>query len=158
VDGRCLFEKGRLEARTGMSPVYRCVGPPESFAKDQVIGVDAAVLTPGACAVIWFRTSGANAYLVSLCETEVRLGVDTEEGVTDEATAALTGTELGRTRRVEVVVRGDEATVSVDRSVLLTTRLGRSSLSAGRVTFGVLDDIISGDARAAFANAEVMKL
>jgi hypothetical protein len=158
ADGRCLFEAGRLEAQTGMSAVYRCHGPQESFAKDQAIAVDAAVLTPGSCAAIWFRSAGKNAYLVSLCETELRLGVDTQDGVTDEVKAALTGTELGRLRRVEVVVRGEQATVVVDGAPLLTTRLARPSLSAGRVTFGVLDDVISGDARAAFAHAEVSKL
>jgi hypothetical protein len=95
---------------------------------------------------------------VSLCETELRLGVDTRDGVTDEVKAPLTGTGLGRLRRVEVVVRDEQATVVVDGAPLLTTRLARPSLSAGRVTFGVLDDVISGDARAAFAHAEVSKL
>jgi hypothetical protein len=158
AEGRCIFSKGRLEARTGMSPVYRCAGPQESFAEDQAVSVDAAVLTPGACAVIWFRTAGADAYLVSLCETEVRLGVDTDDGVTDEVRAALTGTEPGRVRRVQVVVQGEQATVMVDGAALLTSRLGRPSLAAGRVTFGVIDDVISGDARASFARAEVVKL
>jgi hypothetical protein len=141
-----------------MSPVYRCEGPPESFAGDQAITVDAAILTPGACAVIWFRASGTQAYLVSVCETEVRLGVDTEGGVTDEVKAPLTGTELGGARPVEVVVQDETATVSVAGAALLTTRLDRKSLAAGRVTFGVIDDVISGDARAAFARAEVVKL
>ena len=158
ADGRCVFDQGRLEARTGMSPVYRCPGPPESFAQDQAIAVDAAVLTPGACAVIWFRVAGANAYLVSLCETEVRLGVDTEAGVTDEVKAAAPGGELGLARRIEVVVQDEQATVTVGGAALLTTRLGRTSLRAGPVTFGVIDDVISGDARAAFARAEVVKL
>ncbi|GAA3945798.1 serine/threonine-protein kinase [Actinoplanes auranticolor] len=121
-EGRCVFARGRLEARTGMSPEYRCEGPQESFVNDQAISVDAGILTPGACAVIWFRTVGANAYLVSLCETEVRLGVDTKDGVTDEVKAALTGTELGRVRRVEVVVQDEKATVSVDGAALLTTQ------------------------------------
>jgi hypothetical protein len=158
ADGRCLFEQGRLEARTGMSPVYRCRGPEDSFARDQAIVVDATVLTPGACAVIWFRAAGADAYLVSLCETEVRLGVDAEDGVRDEVKAAMTGTGLGRVRRVEVVVQNEQATVTVDGASVLTTRLPEPALTAGRVTFGVIDDIISGDARAAFARAEVVKL
>ncbi|GAA3929091.1 serine/threonine-protein kinase [Actinoplanes auranticolor] len=158
ADGRCVFSEGRLEARTGMSPVYRCEGPPESFTGDQAVTVDAAILTPGACAVIWFRAAGARAYLVSVCETEVRLGVDTEDGVTGEVKAPLTGTELGGARPVEVVVQDEQATVSVAGAALLTTRLDQESLAAGRVTFGVIDDVISGDARAAFAHAEVVKL
>ncbi len=158
ADGRCVFEDGRLEARTGMSPVYRCRGPAETFTKDQAIGVDAAILTPGACAVIWFRSAGVDGYLVSLCESVVRLGVDTEDGVEDEVEAAMTGAVLGRVRRIEVVVRDERATVSVDGAALLTTRLARASLAAGRVTFGVIDDVVSGDARAAFARAEVVKL
>jgi eukaryotic-like serine/threonine-protein kinase len=158
AEGRCVFEAGRLEARSGMSPVFRCSGPPESFAEDQAVGVEATVLTPGACAVIWLRVTGPDAYLVSLCETEVRLGVDTKDGVTDEVKAALSGAGLGRARQLEVVVQNETAIVTVDGAALLTTRLGRSSLSAGRVTFGVTDDIISGDARAAFAQAEVRKL
>ncbi|WP_433729215.1 serine/threonine-protein kinase [Actinoplanes sp. CA-051413] len=158
ADGRCVFDKGRLEARTGMSPVYRCEGPAEKFAGDQAITVDAAILTPGACAVIWFRVAGAKAYLVSICETEVRLGVDTQDGVTAEVKATLTGTELGGARPVEILVRDEQATVSVAGAALLTTRLDQASLASGRVTFGVIDDVISGDARAAFAHAEVVKL
>jgi hypothetical protein len=158
AEGRCLFAQGRLEARTGMSPVYRCTGPKDTFAKNQAISVEAAVLTPGTCATIWFRTAGADAYLVSLCETEVRLGVDAEEGVADEVQAAVVGAELGRLRQVEVVVKDEKATVAVDGAVLLTTPLGQASLVGGRVTFGVIDDIISGDARAAFAHAEVRQL
>ncbi|WP_433113672.1 hypothetical protein [Micromonospora sp. CA-246542] len=157
AEGRCVFGDGRLEARTGMSPVYRCHGPQDSF-KDQTVTVDATVLTPGACAAIWFRAAGANAYLVSLCETEVRLGVDTDDGVTQEARAAVAGAVLGHARRVGVVVQGDKATVEVDDAPLITTALGPPSLTAGRVTFGVIDDVISGDARAAFARVEVTKL
>ncbi|WP_249998450.1 serine/threonine-protein kinase [Actinoplanes sp. M2I2] len=157
AEGRCVFEDERLEARTGMASVYRCHGPRDSFAKDQAISVGAAILTPGACAAIWFRATGPSAYLVSFCEKEVRLGVDTAEGVTDEVRAAV-DTGLGLARRIDVVVRGERATVTVDGSELLTARLGRPSLAAGQVTFGVLDDIISGDARAAFARAEVVKL
>jgi len=158
AEGRCVFENARLEARTGMSPVYRCRGPQESFAEDQAITVDAAILTAGACAAIWFRTTGPNAYLVSLCETEVRLGVDAEDGVTDEVKAALPGAELGRVRRIEVVVQDEKVTATVDGAAVLTTKLGKQSLAAGRVTFGVIDDIISGDARVAFARAEVLEL
>ena len=158
ADGRCVYGDGRLEARTGMSPVYRCPGPKDSVAADQAVSVDATVLTPGACAGIWFRASGTNAYLVSLCEGEVRLGVDTADGVTQEVRAAVAGTDLGRVRRVGVVVQGEQATVTVDGAQVLTTGLSRSSLVAGRVTFGVIDDVISGDARAAFARAEVRKL
>jgi hypothetical protein len=158
AEGRCVFADGRLEARTGMAAVYRCAGPPDSFAGNQMIGVDAAVLTPGSCAAIWFRAAGANAYLVSLCETEVRLGEDTEDGVADEVQAAVAGTGLGRVRRVEVVVQDGNAAVTVDGAELLNARLGRPSLATGRVTFGVIDDIISGDARAAFARAEVRQL
>jgi eukaryotic-like serine/threonine-protein kinase len=158
AEGRCVFENARLEARTGMSPVYRCPGPPESFAGDQAIVVNAAILTPGACAAIWFRTAGPNAYLVSLCETEIRLGVDAEDGVTGEVKAALPGAELGRARRIEVVVQDGQATATVDGTAILTTRLDRQSLAAGPVALGVIDDIISGDARVAFARVEVMEL
>ncbi|MET8278849.1 serine/threonine-protein kinase [Micromonospora sp. NPDC005174] len=157
AEGRCVFGDGRFEARTGMSPVYRCHGPQDSF-KDQTVSVDATLLTPGACAAIWFRVAGANAYLVSLCETEVRLGVDTDDGVTQEARAAVAGAVLGHARRVGVVVQGDKATVEVDDAPLITTTLGPPSLTAGRVTLGVIDDVISGDARAAFARVEVTKL
>ena len=158
ADGRCVYNDGRLEARTGMSPVYRCPGPKDSVAEDQVVSVDATVLTPGACAAIWFRVSGTNAYLVSLCESEVRLGVDTADGVTQEVRAAVAGTDLGSVRRVGVVVQDERATVTVGGTPVLTTALARPSLVAGRVTFGVIDDVISGDARAAFARAEVTKL
>jgi hypothetical protein len=157
-DGRCVFANGRLEARTGMSPVYRCRGPADSVAKDQAIRVDAALLTPGACAAVWFRRAGAKAALVSLCETEVRLGVDTADGVTGEVKAPITGTALGHVRRVEVVTQGEQATVSVDGTAVLTTRLGAAAPPAGQVTFGVIDDVFSGDARATFANAEVVKV
>ncbi|UQU63840.1 hypothetical protein COUCH_33440 [Couchioplanes caeruleus] len=158
AEGRCVFAAGRLEARTGMSPVYRCEGPDEPFAGDQAITVDATILTSGTCAAAWFRMAGADGYLVSLCETEVRLGVDATDGVTGETRAAVTAGELGRPRRLDVAVEQDEATVTVDGTAVLRTRLGEPSRPAGRVTFGVIDDVISGDARAAFARAEVMEL
>ncbi|GAB2602376.1 hypothetical protein Aab01nite_62660 [Paractinoplanes abujensis] len=156
AEGRCVFANGRLEAATGMAAVYRCQGPPDTFTKDQAIRVGAAILTPKACAGVWFRTNGKNAALLSLCETEVRLGVDTADGVTREVKAAVPAVEPARVRQVEVLVRGTTATVAVDGVVRLTQQLGKSTPSAGRVTFGVLDDAIGGAARAAFTGAEVV--
>ncbi|GID28728.1 serine/threonine protein kinase [Paractinoplanes brasiliensis] len=155
AEGRCLFANGRLEARTGMAPVFRCSGPSDPFAKDQAIRVGAAILTPGSCAAIWFRMVGTEGPLASLCETEVRLGLDTADGVTGEVQAALPSA-LGRVRRVEVLVRDQQATVSVDGAAVLTKQFGAAMPAAGRVTFGVLDAAISGNAHVAFTGAEVV--
>ncbi|MBL7253045.1 serine/threonine-protein kinase [Paractinoplanes lichenicola] len=158
AEGRCVFDNERFEASTGMASIFACPGPADSFAKDQAVRVGAAILTSGSCAEIWFRKSGTNAALVSLCESEVRLGIDTKDGVIGEEQADVPEAELGDVRQVEIVVRGSQATVSVDGAARLTKQFGKALPSAGRVTFGALDDIIGGDARAAFTGASVVSI
>jgi hypothetical protein len=155
--GKCAFAHDRLEVTTKSSAEYRCEGPPDIVAGDQSIAVDATILTAGACAVIWLRSVSDGAYQVSVCDKDVRLGVDNGGDLTGEVKAAATG-DRGEPRRVVIEVHDEQATVAVDGAALLSTKLGEPSLAAGRVEFGAINDERSGDARAAFANAEVRTL
>jgi hypothetical protein len=156
-NGRCAFAHDRLEVTTDGASVYRCEGPADIFAGDQSIAVDATILSEGACAEIWFRSVADGAYRVSICEKNVRIGVDTEGDPGDEVKAAAE-TGVGVPRRVEIAVHDEEATITVDGAALVRTRLSEPALAAGRVELGGLNDINSGDSRAAFANAEVRTL
>jgi hypothetical protein len=155
--GHCAFANGRLEASTYLASVYRCKGPEDTFAGDQSITVDATILVAGACPAVWLRSTADGAYQVSVCGKEVRLGVDTDEGVVDEVNAPTAEKPLGQARRVEITVHDEEATVIVDGANVLTTQLREPALAAGRVELGALNDNLSGD-RVAFAHVEVRTL
>jgi hypothetical protein len=153
--GKCVFARDRFEVTTQGSSVYRCDGPADTFAGDQSIAVDATILSAGACAEIWFRSVTDGAYRVSVCEKDVRIGVDSADDIADEVKAAVTPVPLGQSRKIRVEVRDEQASVVVDGTSMITLKLGEPALAAGRVEFGGLNDADSGDSRAAFANAEI---
>ena len=152
--GGCTFAHDRLEVTTSSTSVYTCAGPADTFAGDQSITVDATILSAGACAEIWFRSVADGAYQVSLCEKEIRFGVDNNGDIADEAKAA-TVTPVGLARRIAITVQDEQATIAVDGAELLESKLGEPALAAGKVEFGGLNDVNSGDSHAAFAGAEV---
>ncbi|WP_213004928.1 serine/threonine-protein kinase [Paractinoplanes toevensis] len=153
--GWCLFGGGRLLATTHESNVYTCAGPTDTFAGDQRIAVDVTVATPNACAVIWFRVVDRSGYRASFCTKQVRIGMDNDGEVTGEQATPSTAFRLGQTHRVAIAVINEAAEVSVDGAAVLTAELTDPLLVGGRVQLGALNDENSGDAGAAFANAEL---
>ncbi|WP_245664860.1 serine/threonine-protein kinase [Actinoplanes subtropicus] len=153
--GWCAFDGGRLVATTHLSSVYSCTGPTATFAGDQTIAVDATVVTPGACAVIWFRVVDQSGYRASFCPAEIRLGLDDQDDVTGEQKVASTAFAPGQTHRAGIVVHDGTARVTVDGAAVLSLPLTDPLLAGGQVRLGAINDAHSGDAGAAFANAEL---
>ena len=125
---------------THLSSVYRCAGPADLFAGDQTIAVDATVVTPGACAVVWFRVVERSGYQASFCPDEIRLGLDDEGDITDEQKVASTAFQPGRTHRAAIAVRSEMAQVTVDGTAVLSMPLTDPLLAGGRVQLGAIND------------------
>ncbi|MCU7723945.1 serine/threonine protein kinase [Actinoplanes sp. KI2] len=154
-DGACSFES-QLVITTRKSIDYWCQGPDDEFSGDQLITVDATVITPNACGVIFFRDHGTRGYELSLCSQEVRLErYDDAEGETlirrtrDDAFAP------GRRRAVTVAVVNDDVTTTVDGRTVLDARLTDRSLAAGHVVLGATNNTYTGESKAAFANIAI---
>ncbi|WP_240670462.1 serine/threonine-protein kinase [Actinoplanes solisilvae] len=154
--GWCTFDR-RMLATTHMSPLYQCKGSPDSFAGDQTITADVGVVSPGACAVIWFRMVDQRGYAASFCENEIRLGIDESSGngFTSEQRVASTAFRVGRTHRAGIAVRNGIAQVTVDGTPAVSMPVTDPQLVAGRVVLGVLNDASDRDATVAFANVDL---
>jgi len=155
AEGWCAFDGRRLVVTTHQSNVYQCTGPTDLFAGDQTIAVDATVVTPGACAVVWFRVVDRSGYRASFCPTEIRLGLDDEDEVTGEQKAASTAFQPGRTHRAAIAVHNETAQVTVDGTAVLSLPLTDPLLAGGRVELGAINDANNGDSSAAFAGVEL---
>jgi hypothetical protein len=152
ADGWCSFDGRRMVAATLGSSLYACPGPSDVFGGDQTIAVDATVLSPAACAVIWLRMVEDNGYQVSLCPKEIRIGLDEDSDVTDERKVPSTAFQPGRIHRAGVSVRSGTATVTVDGAAVVSMPLSDPQLAAGKVELGAINDPVSGEAKAAFAD------
>jgi hypothetical protein len=155
ADGWCAFDDKRMTATSNLSSVYSCPGPTDTFAGDQTIKVDATVVTPGACAAIWFRVVERSGYQASFCEKEIRLGLNNEDEVTGEQKAASTAFRPGQTHQVTITVGNETARVTVDGAAVLSLPLTDPLLAGGHVELGTINDVNSGDSSAAFANVEL---
>jgi predicted Ser/Thr protein kinase len=153
-DGTCVFDR-RLVVTTTGSSVYQCTGPKEIFSGNQSVAVDATVVSPGACAAIWFRFVAGSGYQLSLCPKEVRLGLDNDGELTREIKAPSNAFRPGQPHRAGVDIHNESANVTVDGAPLLTMALTDTSLAAGQVVLGAINDANDGDSQAAFANAEI---
>ncbi|MFI6071886.1 serine/threonine-protein kinase [Actinoplanes sp. NPDC051343] len=152
ADGWCSFDGRRMLATTHGSSAYNCRGPADTFAGDQSIAVDATVVTPGACAAIWLRMVQGNGYQVSLCPKEIRIGLDEDNDISGEKKVPSTAFQPGQTHRAGVSVQGGTATVTVDGAAVVSLPLSDPQLASGQVQLGTINDVLSGDSTAAFAN------
>jgi len=158
VSGTCVFTGGRLLVTTTLASVYQCAGPKDIFAGNQSILVDATVVSPGSCAVVWLRYVADSGYQVSFCPSEIRIGLDDNGEVTGEVRTQSTAFRPGETHRAGINVHDETATVTVDGKAQLTMTLSDPSLAAGQVVLGALNDAHSGDSQAAFAGATIRSL
>ncbi|WP_033341077.1 serine/threonine protein kinase [Catenuloplanes japonicus] len=115
-DGACTYTGGRLVI-SGVEPVWHaCDGPDDMFAGDSSIAATVALLEPGSCAFVAFRLTSDdeyNGYVLRLCADRIgfeRHADDRAEDIGTTPTTALAGGE----HRVEMVIRDEVATVSVD--------------------------------------------
>jgi predicted Ser/Thr protein kinase len=153
--GACRFAK-RLVAITEDSSIHQCVGPKDSFAGDQTIAVDVALNRAGSCGEIWFRYVERSGYRLSVCPDALKLELDDDDTVTTLSSVASTAFPIGQqAHRVQIDIRKDVATASVDGTVLLKAATDDPSLAAGQVILGA--QILGGDppATASFANIAI---
>ena len=66
----CAFDGG-LVARVARRGLYKCTGPRDDLPADLDAEVGVRLLTPGACAAIWFRFAQVRGYLLQVCSTSV---------------------------------------------------------------------------------------
>ena len=158
VSGRCAFADGHLVATPGSASWYQCAGAKDIFSGNLSAAVDVTVLSPNACALIWFRYVSTSGYRVSLCSTEVKIGLDNEGEVNEEFAEPSTAFRPGQRHRVGIEIHNDSATVTVDDgSAPLTMGLTDPSLAAGQVVLGTYNDTGDGGS-AAFAKLEIRSL
>jgi eukaryotic-like serine/threonine-protein kinase len=153
--GACAF-RSQLVITTGRSIDYWCPGPADQFAGDQLITVDATVITMNACAVIFFRDHGTRGYELSLCSSEVRLErYDDAQGETLIRRAWTDVFAPGQRRAVTVAIVDDGVTTTVDGRKVLEARLTDGSLAAGQVVLGATNNTYTGESAAAFADIAI---
>jgi predicted Ser/Thr protein kinase len=151
-DGACAFDS-QLVITTRKSMDYWCSGPEAEFSGDQLITVDATVITANACAVVFFRDHGTRGYELSLCAAELRLErYDNEDGETLIQRVGSDAFAPGRRRAVAIGIVDEQVTATVDGRELLRAGLTDPSLAAGEVVLGATNNTYTGESRAAFAN------
>jgi predicted Ser/Thr protein kinase len=154
-DGTCAFSS-QLVITTERSMDYWCRGPEDEFSGDQLITVDATVLTMNACAVVFFRDIGTRGYELSFCSEEVRLErYDDDEGETLVRRTHSDTFAPGRRRTVTIAIADDDMTATVDGGKVLEARLTDPSLATGRVVLGATNNTYTGESKAAFANIDI---
>jgi predicted Ser/Thr protein kinase len=157
VDGTCVFDH-KLVATTMLSSWYQCEGPKDIFAGDQSVTVDATVVTPDACAAIWFRVIDVNGYLLALCPHQIRIGLDNDFDLHPLRTVKAELFRPGQQHRTVLDIHHEVATVIVDGRAVLSTPITDPSLVAGQVILGAINDANNGDSQAAFADVEIRSL
>ena len=154
-DGACAFDS-QLVITTRKSMDYWCSGPEAEFSGDQLITVDATVITSNACAVVFFRDHGTRGYELSLCAAEIRLErYDNDDGEKLIRRVDSDAFAPGQRRAVAIGIVGEGVTATVDGREILEATLTDPSLAAGQVVLGATNNTYTGESRAAFANIEI---
>jgi eukaryotic-like serine/threonine-protein kinase len=156
-DGTCVFDH-QLVVTTLSANVFQCKGPEDIFPGDQSIAVDATVVTPGACAVIWFRVVAVNGYQLALCPRQIRIGLDNDYDIHPLGHHDADLFRPGQKHRTVLDIRHEVVTVTVDGRTLMSTPITDPGLVAGKVVLGAINDANNGDSRAAFAHVEIRAL
>ncbi|MEV4708140.1 serine/threonine-protein kinase [Actinoplanes sp. NPDC049316] len=155
--GTCAFTGGRLVVSSRDSQYYVCRGPKDTFAGDQSISVTVALLKPGSCASVGFRrVDDGVGYVAALCGDKVTLAHEGDDARTPIGTAPSTMLADGGEHRVDLVVRDDVATATLDGTPVVEARVDDRRLISGRVELG-LESAVA-DASVAYRDAEIRTL
>jgi serine/threonine protein kinase len=133
--GTCSFKAGLVMETSSF--VMVCPGTAASFAGDQSISAGVTVRSEQSCAEVQFRTVGDSSYWLDLCPQLVRIR---HQGAVQTTTLGSIDSDLftpGQRRTVLLSILDEEASVSVDGTVVLDATLTDPSLLAGKVAFGV---------------------
>ena len=72
------------------------------------------MVTPGACAVVWFRVVDGSGYQASFCPTEIQLGLADDGGGDRRAEGASKASQPGQSHRIVIAVGDETARVTID--------------------------------------------
>jgi predicted Ser/Thr protein kinase len=138
--GTCAFTGGRLVVSTGTAG-NSCPGPEDEFGGDQAVAVTVALLKAGSCGAVGFRRlEDEVGYVLLLCADEVTVFKDADDTRTPlgtRKTAVLAG---GGDHRVELRIRDEAATVTVDGARVAEAVVDDRRLLTGKVELGVETD------------------
>ncbi|MFI5937657.1 serine/threonine protein kinase [Actinoplanes sp. NPDC051494] len=156
--GSCVFTGGALHMTTDEYNSYACEGPQDSFAGDQAIAADVTLLDKDSCAVIRFRYNDPSGYLLAVCAGVLRIDLENDGRATTLTSVASETFAPGATHRVQLDLRGQDATVSIDGTPVFQAPITDPTLVAGQVTLGVERAPGEGDGKVTFAKAEIRSL
>jgi hypothetical protein len=139
--GECRFSDGLVAVRKTRGP-YRCDGPDDALTFDQRVDVGVRLMSPDACASIWFRFRKNLGYQVRVCDDQVLVGwhkstevrvyrtfpLDKRIAVNDPPT------------RIRVTASGDTAEITRDGVTLGTVTLDDPDIIAGKVALGIFTE------------------
>jgi eukaryotic-like serine/threonine-protein kinase len=139
--GVCANTAGQMSITLPSDGWFKCTGPQDVFGGEQQISVTTTLVTPGACASIWFLMNDPDGYVLHACQDEFRLerqpigGAKTVIGAKSLASPIPLGTPFQLTIRLG----GDRATLWRDSAqVAVLDFAGRPE--SGRVTLGSSGD------------------
>jgi serine/threonine protein kinase len=133
--GRCSFKDGLVMTTPSFAMV--CPGTTEAFAGDQSISARVTVTSARSCAEVQFRAVENSSYWLDLCPRIIRIR---HQGAVQTTTLGSVDSDLfapGTRRSVTLSLLDEEASVSVDGTVMLDATLTDPSLLTGKVGFGV---------------------
>jgi predicted Ser/Thr protein kinase len=152
--GECTFDR-RLVVTTGSASVYQCPGPTDTFAGDQTVAVDLTLDQAGSCGDIWFRYVDRSGYRLTVCPDSLKLLLDDDGDLSTLSTVGTPVFQVGLRHRLQIAVRSNVATVSVDGTPLLQGKTGDPALASGQVVLGAGVEGQSGSAQASFRNIAI---
>nr|WP_296074156.1 serine/threonine-protein kinase [uncultured Actinoplanes sp.] len=142
-DGRssCSFDDG-LVVRVGRRGLYKCRGPQDQLPRDLTAEVSVRLLTPDACAAVWFRFTQQRGYQLQVCRASLYVGTHKNQQVDVFRTLPLeTPLAVGATAtRVRLRLAGDQLEVSLDGVPLGTAPLDDPDITGSALLLGVYTD------------------
>ncbi|HEY0000856.1 MAG TPA: serine/threonine protein kinase, partial [Actinoplanes sp.] len=142
-DGRssCVFS-GALTVRMLGHGLYKCRGPQDDLPRDMSAAVNVRLLTPGACAAVWFRFGQNRGYQLRICRSSIYLGTHKSKAVNVFRTFPLDSPiEVGGPAvRIGLSAVRDTLEVTRDGSVLGTATLSDPEITGSRLLLGLYTD------------------
>ncbi|MBL7258369.1 serine/threonine-protein kinase [Paractinoplanes lichenicola] len=157
----CAFSEGELRVRIDDTSLYKCRGPQDTLPDDMTIDVGVRLLTPNACAAVWFHFKvPSGGHLVRVCQNNIYVGAHQSTAVTVSRTLPLDQPVAvgGPATRIGLRVDGDTVTVSRDGVTLGDAPLSAADIKGNRVLLGIIldrDVPEAGAAEVAFDQIEV---
>ncbi|AGL17873.1 serine/threonine protein kinase [Actinoplanes sp. N902-109] len=141
TEGTCTFSAAGLRMSTGDGGQFDCPGPTDTFAGDQTIAADVTLLSAGSCAQVRFRRNGTSGYLFSACPGLIEMTLENDGDETTLTSVASPVFRLGSRHRIQIDLRTQVATVSIDGRPAFQAPITDPTLVAGQVTLGVDRDL-----------------